>query len=295
MKKIVFLMVVGMLMLTSSCSKDAEISENSSNEFAPVTVSVVNDFSLSFEGFSPTRSVTPVAEYANVKAITLAFYDSNDAEICKLTQIRSDESTFTTFGHFSCSLRMGSYTMVVLAYGSENAMTLSSKNSATFTNDRVRETFVYSQAVNITSTEAVNLSATLSRVSSQLVVQSTDGRTENASYMTTTFSAGGQGVNPTTGFSTTNTGFSNRVDITCSVGATGGSVNNIFLNTDLQNMDVTIDVYDENNTLLTHKIASNVPLQRNRKTTLKGLLFSAVASSTFSVETDWLTGTEVTF
>jgi hypothetical protein len=51
MKKIFFLMVVGMLMLTSSCSKDAEISENSSNEFAPVTVSVVNDFSLSFEGF----------------------------------------------------------------------------------------------------------------------------------------------------------------------------------------------------------------------------------------------------
>ena len=287
-------MLIGLVLLAVSCSNDAD-QESTLEGYAPVTIRV-NDFSISVENFSSTRAEQSVADYTNVKAITLAFYDSNNTEVYNTTQLRADNTTYTTFGTFSCALPMGSYTMVVLGYGSENAMTLSSKTNATFTNDRVRDTFVYTQAVNITSTAAIDLSATLSRVVSRLEVASTDGRTANAAQIRTTFSAGGQGVNPITGFATSNTGFSNTVEITKAVGQTAGSINYLFLNTDEeQTMTVTIDVLNENDNSISHKVVSNVPFKRNRVTKLKGSLFSASATATFKVEADWIQETEINF
>ena len=286
-------MLIGLVLLAVSCSNDAD-QESTLEGYAPVTIRV-NDFSISVENFSSTRAEQSVADYTNVKAITLAFYDSNNTEVYNTTQLRADNTTYTTFGTFSCALPMGSYTMVVLGYGSENAMTLSSKTNATFTNDRVRDTFVYTQAVNITSTAALDLSATLSRVASQLSINSTDNRTANAAQIRTTFSAGGQGVNPITGFATSNTGFSNTVAFSGAVGEFGGSVNYLFLNTDEQTMTVTIDVLNENDNSISHKVVSNVPFKRNRVTKLKGSLFSASATATFKVEADWIQETEINF
>lgn len=285
------LMAVCITMLTCSCNKDAEIS-TTAKQTAPVTVTV-NDFSMSVESFAPaTRTTSPVADYEGVKAITLAFYDSNDSQVYLTTQLRANSTTYTSFGQFSCNLPIGNYTMVVLGYGSENEMTLSSKSQATFTNDRVRETFIYTQAVNVTSTSALDLSATLSRVVARLEVQSTDGRTADAAKLRTIFSAGGQGVNPLTGMATSNAGFSNTVEINYSVGAYAGSINYLFLNSDQQNMNVTIDVLDADDNILTHKVVNDVPLQRNRVTRLSGRLFSSASSSSFQVETSWLTQQE---
>ena len=269
-----------------SCNNDTDVAVAEVST-APVTVTV-NDFSMSVEAFAPRRAANTVASYEGVKAITLAFYDSEDNEKYKTTQLRADDTTYETFGQFSCSLPMGSYTMVVLGYGSENAMTLTSKTNVTFTNDRVRETFVYTQAVNVTNTDPLALNATLSRVVARLEVQSTDKRTANATQIRTTFSAGGQGLNPMTGLSTTNTGFNNLVTLVQSVGSTSGSVNYLFLNSDTQDMTVTIDILDADDTSISHHVVEDVPLQRNRKTRLKGVLFSSSASSAFSVETTWL-------
>ena len=286
-------MLIGLVLLAVSCSNDAD-QESTLEGYAPVTIRV-NDFSISVENFSSTRAEQSVADYTNVKAITLAFYASDNTEVYNTTQLRADNTTYTTFGTFSCALPMGSYTMVVLGYGSENAMTLSSKTNATFTNDRVRETFLYSQAVNITSTAALDLSATLSRVISRLEVASTDGRTANAAQIRTTFSAGGQGVNPTTGFATSNTGFSNIVDITKNVGEPAGSVSYLFLNTDEQTMTVTVDVLNEDGNSISHKVINNVPFKRNRVTRLSGSLYSASPTAAFKVETDWIQQTEINF
>lgn len=287
MKHIVFsILSVSIILLTCSCSNDADVAP-AEVQTAPVTVTV-NDFSMSVEQFAPRRTPQTVASYDGVKAITLAFYDSENVEKYKITQLRADNTTFATFGQFSFSLPMGSYTMVVLGYGSENAMTLTGKTDATFTNDRVRETFVYTQAVNVTNIDPLNINATLSRVVARLEVQSTDKRTANATQIRTTFSAGGQGLNPMTGFSTTETGFSNLVTLAQNVGSISGSINYLFLNSDIQEMTVTIDVLDAENTSLSHHVVENVPLQRNRVTRLKGVLFSSSASSAFSVETAWL-------
>lgn len=290
-----FYLTVGVILLAlTSCSKEEETLVVNNESLVPVTVRV-NDFSMSVEDFG-TRAAQSVASYTGVKAMTLAFYDSDDVEVYNTTQLRADNSTYSTFGDFSLSLPMGSYTMVVLGYGSTSAITLSNKTSALYETDRVRETFVYTEAVNITNTSAVNLAATLSRVVSKLEIYSTDAQTANAAKIRMAFSAGGQGVNPMTGQSTSNTGFVNTVDILTSVGTVGGGgISYLFLNTDEQTMNVTIDILDEDNDIISQRVVNNVPFKRNRTTKLRGSLFTTAASSSFQVETSWLTDEEITF
>lgn len=257
----------------------------------------VDDFAISCENIAKTAS--DVADYTGVKAITLAFYTTDGTEQYKVTQMHANATTYTTFGEFDLALPMGSYTIVVLGYGlndGEPAITLTSPTLATFGDYPARETFVATQAVNITSTEDIELSATLNRIVAKLKVLSTDGRTANAHSVRLTTSGGSKAFNPTTGLATTNTGFSNTVNITTTAeGNVAGPVSYLFLATDEQTVNVTIDVLDENNQIISHKVVNNVPLQRNRMTKLTGSIFTAGGSGSFQVETSWLSENEVTF
>lgn len=111
----------------------------------------------------------------------------------------------------------------------------------------------------------------------------------------TTYSAGGKSFNPTTGLATVNDGFA--VTNTPSSAVTTLDVSNYtFLATDEQTMDITIEALDAGENVLLTKVVSNVPLRRNRITTLRGQVFTAgTSSSTFQVDSDWLEGNEVPF
>jgi hypothetical protein len=139
------------------------------------------------------------------------------------------------------------------------------------------------------------LNATLNRVVSMVKVVSTDGRTANATNVRVTMSAGSMSFNPTTGLATDNNGFSNTVNISANVGAASTSGSYIFLYTDEQTMDITIDVLNANGDIISHKVVNNVPFKRNRKTVLTGSLYNASSTSTFSVETTWLTDLDMNF
>ena len=285
MKKLIPLLIFALLF--AACHKD--------NGTAKVHVRV-NDFTISQEDMS--KSSENVADYEGVKAITLTFYTSTGDEHYKVTQMRADATTYTTFGEFDLSLPMGSYTMVVLGYGlneGEPAITLTSPTSATFGDNPARETFVAIQAVNITSTDAVTLSATLSRIVSKLKIHSTDGCTENAVNVRTTLSAGGKAFSPSTGLATSNTGFINVLPIQSTVGNPTNSITYLFLATDEQTVNVTIDVLDAGGNTISHKEVSGVPFKRNRMTVLTGSLYSSGGNGSFQVETEWLTDAEVNF
>lgn len=279
------------VLLLAGCCKDKDTSGS-----AKVKVRI-DDFSISQEEIG-TKTATDVADYSGVKAITLAFYTSTGDEQYKVTQMRADATTYTTFGEFDLSLPMGSYTMVVLGYGlneGEPAITLTSPTSATFGDNPARETFVATQAVNITSTDAVTLSATLNRIVSKLKIHSTDGCTENAVNVRTTLSAADKAFNPTTGLATSNTGFVNTLPIQSTVGNSTNSITYLFLATDEQTVNVTIDVLDANGNSISHKEVSGVPFKRNRMTVLTGSLYSSGGNGSFQVETEWLTDAEVNF
>ncbi|MBO4465945.1 MAG: hypothetical protein J5748_04640 [Bacteroidales bacterium] len=270
-------------LVAASCS----VKEKRNLCLAPVTVRI-NDLEVSQENFPGTKAVQDVSDYSGIKAITLAFYGVDGYEQYKATQLREDTSTYTTFGEFTCSIPIGSYTMVAVGYGSTSEINLSSATSASYS-DQIRDTFTAVQEVSVSSTAPLDLTETLGRITSKLAIRSTDGRSSGITRIRASFSAGGQGFNPSTGLATSNSGFSNIMTPSSAVGAPIDIGSFLFLSADEQEIDVTIEALDEDDNVLFTKSVSNVPFKRNRITLLSGPVFSAAASSAgFRVEKDWI-------
>lgn len=281
------------LLNLTSCTQAEEVTNPEIQaDLAKVSVQV-NNFTISFDDLPPTRAAVDPSTYADIGAITLAFY-AGDEEVYKTTQLKSEA---LSFGQFSLSLPMGSYKMVVLGYDyfGSDALVLTSATAAEFTSDHVRETFCYTQDVSITSTAAVSLSATLSRIVSELKIVSTDNKSANASTVMTTFSAGGKAFSPSTGLALADTGFSNIVGASQKVGAPTTSTNFLFLTSDEQTIDITIDVLDAAGNSISQRVVPDVPLKRNRITTLRGSLYTSGTTAAFQLETSWLPGHEQNF
>jgi len=103
-----------------------------------------------------------------------------------------------------------------------------------------------------------------------------------------TMSAGGKSFSPTTGLATVNTGFSNTVGISAAAGSTSSSISYLFLTTDEQTMDVTIETLDADGNTLFSKTVNNVPFKRNRVTKLTGTMYTnSSVSGAFQIETAW--------
>ena len=294
-----FFMAAAMLLAATSCTNESELTvveNNAEQTTAPVTVRV-NDFSITTEempsGGGTTRAAqNPGTYFASNGAITLAFYDAEDHEVVKTTQIKNDASTYTTFGQFTANLPVGTYTMVAVgyAYYDGDAFTLTSPTAAGFTSERPRETFSKVQSVTVTSASPLDLSVTLNRISSWLCIQSTDNRPAGIAKIRTTYAKGGKGFDPTTGLATTDAGFAQTNTPSAAIGSAVTFSSYPFLATDEEDINVTIEVLDaDENVLFTHTV-NNVPFKRNRKTTLQGNIFTAGTSSAgFQLETGWLT------
>ena len=290
MKNFKFFFAAMALMAASCTNESLDSSVNNFNEqsLAPVKVHV-DGFSVSHEEFSGTRTraAQDVADYDGVSSITLAFYASNGTEAYKSTQSKNDAD----FGEFECSLPMGTYTMVAVAYTTKEGspFTLTNATTAAYTGLHAYETFAATQTVTISNTSAVDISATLNRIVSMLTVKSTDGKTADVSNVRMSFSAGGKDFNPTTGLAITATGLINTVGNSASVGATSTSSTMLFLNTDEQDIDVTIETLDADGNTLFSKTIEDVPFKRNRVTKLTGAMYTNEAlSGTFQIETAWL-------
>lgn len=282
-----------------ACTNDSEstVVENQTEQgYAPVTVRV-SDFSIATEEISSGGSLTRGAEtldsYFAGGAITLAFYNAVGTEVYKTTQVKGD-GTYTTFGEFTANLQVGHYTMVAVAraHYDGDAFTLTSPTEAAYTSMRPRETFSKVQTVTVTSASPLDLSVTLNRINSWLKIISTDGRPASIKKIRTTFEKGGKSFNPTTGWATTDTGFSQTNNPSTATGATIeiNVVPFVACADDAEEkMTITIEALDNDDNVLGTKVVNNVPFKRNRQTILRGNVFTAEpTTSSFKIETAWL-------
>ena len=303
MKKFSAFFVALMGMLAASCSNDESLdsSINLSGEQAlvPVTVSV-SGFAVSQEEFpggttrsggsrGTTRAATAPASYSDVKALTLAFYTSDGArQVYCFTQLKNDNTTYTTLGSFSLTMPVGSYKMIVLGYNSDYPVVFNSMTDVVFGEDKSRETFCYTQDVTIDDETPVDLTATLNRIVTRLNVQSSDNRTEAATKVRISLSKGGRGFNPITGFATSDAGFVNVATTSTAAGATTLSSVNFFITEEGETMDVTIETLDDEGNVLFSKVVTDVPFRRNRTTKLTGAMYHfGDAAGAFTLDTEW--------
>lgn len=257
----------------------------------------LSGFDIAMENFPSTRALQGVNAYTGVGAITLAFY-SGTTEVFKTTQIKSDNTTYTTFGDFSCTLNLGNYTVVALAYAfyDGDQFELTSSTQAAFTSERPRETFSAVGSMALTTADPYDLQLELDRISSSLQVISTDGRPDNVKKIRTTFHAGSKSFNPTTGLALDDNGFTQTNSPSSAAGATIKATLYPFISADDQTMDITVETLDNDNNVILTKLIEDVPFKINRTTILTGPLFSATAStSSFQLETAWIDPVTVTF
>ena len=285
----VFYYVAAMLLLAAtSCSSDSENSVVTPQTSVPVTVRV-DGFTQSLEDFSGSshRAAQSVESYSNVKAITLAFYDANGVEQCKMEQLRDDHTTYTSFGEFSCSLPIGSYTLVAIARGllPNDVFTLNSAVEAVY-GGLTRETFAGTKAVVINSTSAQNQNISLNRVCAKLTIATNDVRPAGIAKIRTTYGQGSKTFSPTTGFATDNNGFV-IINTPSIVGEPIAISSYVFLTENTQTMDITIETLDANDQVVFSTVVHDVPFKRNRVTKLQGSLFSSSVASAIQVETAW--------
>lgn len=296
-----FLAAIALLAVVG-CTNESEsllVDNNADQAYAPVTVHV-SDFVITQEDLPTTRATETPASYLDGGAITLAFYNAENTEVYKTTQIKGDGS-YTTFGEFTANLPIGHYTMVAVAraYYDGDAFTLTSPTEAAYTSERPRETFSKVQSVTVTNASPLDINVTLNRISSMLSIQSTDARPAGIAKIRTTYAKGGKSFNPTTGLATSDTGFTQTNTPSVAVGSTVmvGSCPFLTSADDAEEeINITIEVLDASDNVLFTKTVNNVPFRRNRLTTLSGAIFTAGTSSAgFTLETSWLEGKTVTF
>lgn len=280
--------------LFTGCCKDDPATDSNATALVKIHVS---DFTISQESFSGTKSAEDVADYENVKAIDLAFYEGTN-EVYKTTQMRNENSNYTTFGEFECNLPVGNYTLVVVGRGYSNGdvFVLTSPTEAGYASERARETFCATQEVTVTSTTPLDLDVTLSRIMAKVNILSTDVCPASVTRIRTTYSAGSKSFNPTTGLAMDNDGFSLTNTKNLTENSTLDVSSYTFLATDEQTMTITVEALDANENVLSTKVVTSVPLKRNRITTLRGAVFTTGSSNaSFLVDTDWLEGNIVEF
>ncbi len=245
----------------------------------------LDDIIITNEPLYGTRT-TDAVDYSAIGALMVAFYDKDSTEVYSHTQLRNDPTTYTTFGDFTFTLPVGQYTMVVVGrdYRYGDVFQLNGLTSAGYTSERVRETLSTAQEVSVIGTDPVDVSVTIGHVITFLNVLSTDVRPSEVVKIRTTYSAASKSYDPTTGLATDSLGFS----LTNSTGdAEYLKIGNYaFLSHEEMKMGITIESLDADDKVLYSKTIPNVPLKLNRKTTLRGPLFTPNAIS-IKVETEW--------
>ncbi len=281
MKQLSIILAALVALMAASCSKTQSV------ETAPVTIHVEN-FRITIDTFSDTKAAVNPSDYTAVSALDLAFY-SGETQVFKTTQIK-DDGTYTTFGEFSCDLPIGTYTMVAIGRANfeGDQFTLSSPTSASYSSERPRETFCHTQTVTITNTSPLNLSITLNRIVSAFKITSSDNRPAEITKVRTTYHKGSKSFSPTTGLGLDDEGFSQINNPSSAVNSPIAVTSYVFLTSDEETMDVTIEALNDNNVVLYSKTLQNVSFKRNRMTKGLGTVFTTTGSAGFQLETTWL-------
>lgn len=282
------IVLAGLLLLLVSCGKEVD---NQMERSIPVRVHV-SDFSFSNEDFpaAATRAESSPVSYESIRAIDVAIFSGN-TRVYAATQLKDDASTYTTFGEFECRLPIGTYTMVAVARNRSDGdeFTITSPTQAAYTTERARETFCNTQTIQVDGTTPVDVSPVMNRVMAMFWLTSTDAVPADVSRIRTTYTAGSKSFNPTTGLATDDDGFV----VTNSAKPDKNGVLDIFsivfLATDQETMDLTIDVLDANNTVLLTKHLKDVHFRRNQITKATGAVFTPGPTTlTFTLNTTWL-------
>lgn len=295
------LMVMWASWLMSSCQEE----DVSHQETALVTLSVqhfdiYDDVMVQSDKSAGLFAKDATASDAT-ENITVAIFDAVGNVVYNATQTEDDSSTYDAYGSFQLRLGYGTYTLVVVGYGTtgttpETPVVISSPTLALFPGPKIPDCLVAQQTFSVTTGGTANLQAVLTRQVARFSVTDPAAVPSNVDSITIAFATGSKSFNPTTGLANNSNGYTRGMGVTAAHGQTNhGYGAYLFLNSDEQLVDVAVTFYDAQGNVNYRKTLDDVYMKRNRHTRAVGSLYSSDADAHFTYDNAWLSDTTIHF
>lgn len=281
MKKTVFLLAS--LLLLACSSHDDEIANV--NESKDVAFILRGDFSFDITPF--TRSLEADG-YAMTDVWVLDYVDG------VLKQQVHQTSSDANFGSPSVSLGYGSHHIYFVT--SRGASPVLDTDASTLSFSRVSDTFWKDYELTVTSSTSSAISVDLDRIVTKLRITITDAVPDDAATFNITPHTWYYGFNYKTGAPITAT-----TDVTSTINIPSSSLGqeNVMMSmfsfspaSDWQT-NVTLDSKTSASVVIGNASVADVPFSRNRMTTVSGVLYAQVKTTSISVNAEWNTPYEM--
>lgn len=281
MKKTIFLLAS--LLLLACSSHDDEIANV--NESKDVAFILRGDFSFDITPF--TRSLEADG-YAMTDVWVLDYVDG------VLKQQVHQTSSDANFGSPSVSLGYGSHHIYFVT--SRGASPVLDTDASTLSFSRVSDTFWKDYELTVTSSTSSAISVDLDRIVTKLRITITDAVPDDAATFNITPHTWYYGFNYKTGAPITAT-----TDVTSTINIPSSSLGqeNVMMSmfsfspaSDWQT-NVTLDSKTSASVVIGNASVADVPFSRNRMTTVSGVLYAQVKTTSISVNAEWNTPYEM--
>lgn len=276
----IHLIMAMMTLIAATLFACDRVGQDDHTQATIITVNI-SDFEITQEQI--TSSKATAAE--TVRGISFAVFDDQGELKYHTTQNETD----LNFGTIEFPLFQGSYKLIAIGHRiKDDTATISSPYLVTF-NNNVTDIFYKTQQLNVTNTTPLNFTMELDRATSAVEIHSTDNIPTSAKTITYYFHAGGVTLNPGTGLATNNTGYSSSFDIpTENYGGTAQMCRMILLNSDPQEMDLTVTIKGDNNIILASHNFSQLQMKPGYKIIITGPIFASNNTGTFTFNSEWL-------
>lgn len=283
MKK-TFFAAIAMAMFFTACSTDEpQQTESSSTRKGATITFFVDSTVIDLTTIAFTRALE-----ADGKSMTdlwvLDYVGSSLSQ--QLHQTSSDED----FGRPTLNLSVGSHHIYFIASRGQGATLSTDNHTLTFT--KVLDTFYKDYEISVTATTNGSRSVTLDRIVTKLQTTITDAIPEGAATFNIIPATWYYGIDYLTGEPTA---AATDQAITINIPASEIGVSNELLNvygfsgSDEWTTDVALNCKTPGGSVLGTASLNDVPLKRNRITSLSGPLFSGKSAMTIALSSDWLT------
>ena len=262
-------------LLLCACSQSEKVDEQTK----AVTFSLHGDFEIYQEPMTRTLE-------ADGKAMTdiwaLDYVDGS------LKQQMHQVSTDADFGNPRLPLSFGAHHIYFVASRGRDASLNTADGTMTFSS--VSDTFWRDYTVTINSSSASVVTIDLDRIVSKVRVSVSDAIPEGAATINITPATWYYGFNYTNGLPcAARTGQLVSVALPASVIGTTGLISSIFGFSDAVqwNTDVAVDSRTSSGTVIGSASVDDVPVERNKVTTISGTLYAPVNTHGITLNTDW--------
>ena len=227
--------------------------------------------------FSPslTRASQPITQLCT--RLSFAFF-SGDERIKKIDQKVDDED----FGNISLHLEPGTYRLVVLGHKGEGTATISTLDKITFPNNKMTDTFLYSNDITI-GEDDVTLDVALKRVVAMFRLKLSEDLSPDVSYLEFYYTGGSSTLSANTGYGSVN---SKQTEVRTV--AEGQKTFEIYTipHAETDELTIKITAFDADDLELGSTTLPTVPVTCNRITQYTGSLFHSSAGMNISVSAD---------